>query len=528
MIPAADPLLLRSRGEALREDPGRHAAVSDLFDRSAYAAVLGESPFIEEVMGRWRGRYFPFPQLLRDLFTVFFRSEVRMREYRELERPYRFNLVMLNDFRASRPYERMHSYTVLNEHLSMLAAVITAEEVLAHLSDEVVKEEEGLARAEEMLRQQQINMELIEEFRDEAADPQQQERLERLRRSIEEEMQRLRELAGQSDGESEGGEEAGPRERDEHRKEGKGAGEALRRAFQAAEEKFADSRSEMVKWGEGPGAVTRLDAARRLELALRARDSQRLRKLLEMAGRFRMAAISSRGERMRHGVDEFYEIECGADLARLIPVEMSALANPLLKRDFFRRYHERRLLCYHLRRNDPGERGPLVVLVDVSYSMHGDKELWGKAVALALRELAWRKRRHCAVIEFGARDDPLLVLRFPPGVDRPDDVVRMAEFFLGGGTDFAKPLEATLQVLKVREFREADIVLISDGDCPLERSWVDAFRREKRLLGFNLYTVLTDVGHATTRYVSSFSDEIVRVSRLTVDGAEEVFSSLPL
>ncbi len=525
MLPSADPLLSRVRREVLREDASRHAAVSDLFDRSAFAAVLEGAPFIEEVVRGWLGRYSPFPQLLRDLFTCFFRSEVRLRDYHELERPYRFNLVMLSDLRASRPYERMHSYTVLNEHLSMLAAVITAEEVLAHISEPEMREREGMARAEEMLREQRINMELIEEFRDAAEDPEQRERLERLRQGLEEEMERLREMAGHSGRDADEGEAEGGAD---DREGGGKPREAALRALQAAADKFEGSRAEMIKWGEGPGAVTRLDAARRLELALRAKDSQRLRKLLDMVGRFRMAAISSRGERMRHGVDEFYEIECGADLARLIPVEMSALAVPLLKKDFFRRYHERRLLCYHLRRNDPGERGPLVVLVDVSYSMHGEKELWGKAVALAMRELAWRKRRHCAVIEFGARDDPLLMLRFPPGVERLDDVVRMAEFFLGGGTDFVKPLEAALEVLKSREYREADIVLISDGDCPLEKQWVDAFRREKRRAGFNLYTVLTDVGHATTRYVSSFSDEIIRVSRLTVEGAEEVFSSLPL
>jgi uncharacterized protein with von Willebrand factor type A (vWA) domain len=283
----------------------------------------------------------------------------------------------------------------------------------------------------------------------------------------------------------------------------------------------------MVHWGEEPGAPTRLDAGQRLDLALKMKDSDRLRRLLKLIGRFRMAAISSRSERMRHGVDEVYEIECGADLARLIPAEMSMLANPLLKKDFFRRYHERRLLCYHLRHNDPGERGPLVVLVDVSYSMHGDKELWAKAVALALRELAWRKKRHCAVIEFGARDDPLLVLRFPPGLERTDDVVRMAEFFLGGGTDFVKPLEASLEILRSKDYREADVVMITDGDCPLERPWVEALKREKKRLGFNHYTILTDVGHSTTRYVSMFSDEIIRVSELSVEGANAVFSSLP-
>ena len=301
----------------------------------------------------------------------------------------------------------------------------------------------------------------------------------------------------------------------------------MTQAFEESARKFDQSSTEMVHWGDSPGTPARLDPGQRLDLALKMKDSDRLRQLLKMVGRFRMAAISAHNERMRHGVDEFYEIECGDDISRLILAELSMLANPLLKKDFFRRYHERRLLCYHLRHNDPGERGPLIVLIDVSYSMHGAKELWAKAVALALRELAWRKKRHCAVIEFGARGDPLLVLRFPPGVERVDDVVRMAEFFLGGGTDFVKPMEASLEILRTRDYREADVVMITDGDCPLERPWVEALKREKKRLGFNHYTILTDVGHSTTRYVSMFSDEIIRVSDLTVEGAGSVFASLP-
>jgi uncharacterized protein with von Willebrand factor type A (vWA) domain len=522
---APSPFLLRSHREQMLEDPGRHAVVSDYFDRTAYASILEGSPFIEEGIRDIREHFMPFPQFLQDLFTAFFRDFIILREYHEVDSHFRFNLALMGDFIASRPFLRMHELTVLNEHLSMLAAMITAEEIMSRFTEPEIREKEGMARAEEMLRETDLNIELIEDLYQQTEDPEERERLENLRQSLEEEAQRLRQETQNTPGSSS----------EEAREEGDGgegsrrerSTEAINQAFEEAARKFDQSSSEMVHWGESPGAPTRLDPGQRLDLALKMKDSDRLRKLLKMVGRFRMAAISAHNERMRHGVDEFYEIECGDDLARLIPAELSMLANPLLKKDFFRRYHERRLLCYHLRHNDPGERGPLVVLIDVSYSMHGEKELWAKAVALALRELAWRKHRHCAVIGFGARDDPLLVLRFPPGVERMDDVVRMAEFFLGGGTDFVKPMEASLEILRTRDYREADVVMITDGDCPLERPWVEALKREKKRLGFNHYTILTDVGHSTTRYVSMFSDEIIRVSDLTVEGAGSVFASLP-
>ncbi|MEW6554505.1 MAG: VWA domain-containing protein [Actinomycetota bacterium] len=532
MAYAPSPFLLRSHRSEMAEDPGRHAVVSDFFDRTAYASILSGSPYIEEGIRAGSETFRPFPQLLQDLFTLFFRDSITLREYHDIEGPFRFNSALIGDFVSSRPYLGMHGATILNEHLSMLAAVITAEEILSHMSEPEIREKEGMARAEEMLRETELNIELIEDLVLQAGDPGERERLESLKRSMEDEADRLHQelwdLPGMQSPREAGSGDGGDA-RGEHEREGPAtrADEAMNRAFEEAARKFARSSSEMVRWGEEPGAPARLDAAQRLDLALKIKGSERLRRLLKMVGRFRMAAISAHNERMRHGVDEIYEIECGDDLSHLIPAELSMLANPLLKRDFFRRYHEQRLLCYHLRHNDPGERGPMVVLVDVSYSMHGEKELWAKAVALALRELAWRKKRHCAVIEFGAHDDPLLVLRFPPGVERVEDVVRMAEFFLGGGTDFVKPMEAALGVLRTRDYREADVVMITDGDSPLERSWVEGLKREKKRLGFNHYTVITDVGHSTTRYVNMFSDEIIRVSDLTVEGANSAFSSLP-
>ncbi|MBN2027505.1 MAG: VWA domain-containing protein [Actinobacteria bacterium] len=529
MVYSPSPFLLWSHRDEMAEDPGRHAVVSDYFDRTAYASILADSPYIEDGIRANREAFRPFPQFLQDLFTLFFRHSIILREYHEVDSPFRFNLAMIGDFKSSEPFLEMHEVTVLNEHLSMLAAMIAAEEILNHIGEPEMREKEGMARAEEMLRETKINIELIEDLLHQAEDPRERERLNNLKQSLEEETERLRDglrdLPGMDSQQERGikvSEGSSERER-----AGFGMEEAMNRAFKEAARKFDQSSSEMVHWGTEPGEPIRLDATQRLDLALKMKDSDRLRQFFKMVGRFRMAAISAHNERMRHGVDEVYEIECGADLSHLIPAELSMLTNPLLKKDFFRRYHERRLLCYHLRHNDPGERGPMVVLVDVSDSMGGEKELWAKAVALALRELAWRKRRHCAVVEFGARDDPLLVLRFPPGVERVDDVVRMAEFFLGGGTDFVKPLEAALAILQTKDYREADVVMITDGDCPLERSWVDALKREKKRLGFNHYTIITDVGHSTTRYVNMFSDEIIRVSDLTVQGANSVLMSLP-
>lgn len=497
----------------IEEDAEKQCVKSDRFDRSTFAQVIEESDYLKELLGGMKERYLQFPQLLRDLYTSYFRYAVFFRDYKEIDKNYHLNILIITEITATKQYQRMRRQTVLDEHMAMLAAVLTAETVMKSLAERNLNEKNDLAKAEEQLRQQELEMLLFDELFNEMEESERSDQLTEMKKRMKEEIDDKRdEIRELEDIETE--------------IESPGDGETDN-LMERISKSFDKTRDDISNWGNIPGKGCKMNSSQRLELALKAQNSEKVRELFNRIGRFKMAAISAGADRMRHGVDEIYEIECGNEISRVIPAELSSLINPLLKKDFFRRYHERRLLTYHLKRNDPGEKGPLIIALDLSYSMEGNKELWAKAVALSLRELAWRKKRHFALIGFGAKDDPLLVIKFAPFQERMEDIVRIAEFFLGGGTDFHRPLDSAVSILNKREFKEGDIVLITDGDCPMEKAWVKNYLMEKNRLGFNHYTVLTDSGYCTREHVRAFSDEIILVSDLDIEGARSVFSSLP-
>jgi uncharacterized protein with von Willebrand factor type A (vWA) domain len=243
----------------------------------------------------------------------------------------------------------------------------------------------------------------------------------------------------------------------------------------------------------------------------------------------RSLAIALRRKSLERPSAEVHEVQLAGELDRLLPPELLALRHPLLRRDFLRRLHEGRLLAYRLRGVDERGRGPMVVCLDGSSSMAGEKELWAKAVALTLLEIARRQRRLFRVIGFSSRDVPLFVLDLNPREHhrvQEERAFDLAEHFPGGGTDFEMPLDAAVRTLSEARYRRGDVVLITDGECRVSPEWLEGFRAEKQRLDFTLFSVLIDVGASTTETLRALSDRVTSVSRLTDDAAKDVFLRL--
>src|SRR5262249_2348747 len=97
-----------------------------------------------------------------------------------------------------------------------------------------------------------------------------------------------------------------------------------------------------------------------------------------------------------------HAVRMGSDLERMLPSEVLGLPRHrrALHLDFLRRFAEGELLEYEL--IAASSRGPMVVCVDGSSSMSGSKEIWAKAVALTLMEIARREKRRCLAIVFSS------------------------------------------------------------------------------------------------------------------------------
>jgi len=283
------------------------------------------------------------------------------------------------------------------------------------------------------------------------------------------------------------------------------------------------------QFGREIGGSGRLDAGQRLALGDRLAASEKLRKLAALVGAFRRLARVRRKRRLPRRGPEVYAVERGADPARLLAGELSALRHPILRRDVRRRFVEGALLQYGLRGDDDRGRGPIVVCIDGSGSMRGARELWSKAVTLTLVEQARRQGRACRAIVFDAGSKPFereLVEPRPIGggrrAPRLDAVVEFAEYFPGGGTDFAPPLDAALAALGESRYRRGDVVFITDGEASLSPAFRAHFTAEKARRGFRVVGVLVDMGRVREETLASFADEVHRVRDLCADAAVSI------
>jgi uncharacterized protein with von Willebrand factor type A (vWA) domain len=171
----------------------------------------------------------------------------------------------------------------------------------------------------------------------------------------------------------------------------------------------------------------------------------------------------------------------------------------------------------------------MIVCLDGSGSMAGDKEIWSKAVALTLLEIARRQRRLFRFICFSSADTPLFTLDLNPRERhevQEDRALDVAEYFPGGGTDFEIPLAAAADCLRGARYRRGDIVLITDGECQVSPAWLARFRADKERLGFSLYSVLIDVGPSAVGTLADLSDRVTAVSKLADDGVRDLFVRL--
>jgi uncharacterized protein with von Willebrand factor type A (vWA) domain len=294
-------------------------------------------------------------------------------------------------------------------------------------------------------------------------------------------------------------------------------------AAASAAGKVADLDASLQAWGRGLGTGGARDPGQSIDLGRRLADNDKMRKLFAVFGRIREQALSARRRVLDRTDEELYEVRPGRgleDLGRLIPHELVALSHPVLRRDFQRRLLDGGVLTYALRGTDQRGHGPLVVCLDTSSSMAGEKEIWSKAVALTFVELARRRRRRCHVLCFSSGEKGLRHFEMNPGSSWSVALERtldLAEHFSGGGTDFRPPLDLATRLLAEREMRRGDLVLITDGECEVDPAWRDAFVARKRKRNFALYSILIDVRDVQTETVRALSDRVSLISDLRAD-----------
>jgi uncharacterized protein with von Willebrand factor type A (vWA) domain len=495
---------------------------NDAYDRRVWAHIRSESLSLREIEEKG-GHLLPhFASLMQDIFCLLFKYNIKYHPEAELLPSALLNHQFLQAIHQGAQYDFLREQTLLDEAHAGLSTLILAERLLT-----LVREEKFLTRRDlrdlwDIQKQEELVDQKLEEYENSDTIPEEQ-----MSEQGKKALQQAKERMG---GEVQGAEallrhKAQQLKEDLKQIEAQATNRIQAEAIKVAQE-LEDATEEAQTWGDSIGTGSRTPPGQKLELGRRLAGNEKLKKLARMVGRIKLHALSLKKKVFERSNEELLEVEQGDALHRLLPNELLSLHHPILRKDFYRRFLDQELIQYSLRGVEEKGKGPMIVCLDGSASMSGDKEIWSKAVTLTLLEIARKQRRLFRSICFSSAETPLQVLDMNPR-DRYEietkTVMDLAEYFPGGGTDFQTPLNAALECLRESRFKKGDIIFITDGECQVDPEWAERFREEKERLGFSLFSILIDTGPASLGTLKEFSDRISTIKQLTGDEAKEIF-----
>ncbi len=292
---------------------------------------------------------------------------------------------------------------------------------------------------------------------------------------------------------------------------------ALREGIAAAGDRIADAESAMSALGYGTdaGGISHRNPAVAIELARRVAASAQLRKIIEVAGRLTATARAKRASRTNYARSEIVGVEPTRMLSRILPSELGHLATPLGTANLWRRLTENAALGYSMQGKEKEVKGPIILCIDQSGSMEGDRNIWAKGIALALLDAARAEKRAFGVILYDSIVNKTMICPDPQNVP-PANILDILSSFSGGGTAFQPALTLALSWIgQAGKFTKADIVHITDGEAGTSGSLT--FRTRAAELGVTTYGISIDSSHGQS--LAAWSDSVTHISDVNRDTA---------
>lgn len=164
------------------------------------------------------------------------------------------------------------------------------------------------------------------------------------------------------------------------------------------------------------------------------------------------------------------------DISSVLPSELSLMNNPAAKKLFQLKFAQKQLLSYDYQRMEEEQeeskekeettvekqepKGPIIICVDTSGSMHGTPENIAKTITFALSKIAIEEERKCYLISFSTSIETLDLTDF--SANPIGKLVQFLRMSFHGGTDAGPALKHAVKMLSENEWKNADVLMISD------------------------------------------------------------------
>lgn len=232
---------------------------------------------------------------------------------------------------------------------------------------------------------------------------------------------------------------------------------------------------------------------------------------------------------------EVHGLTLSDDISRMIPAEAATLGHPVLKFLWHARRIERALLTYrvqgvmdervaqesdvlteidHLRPQAKRERGPIIVCLDTSGSMHGEPEIVAKAVVLEALRVAHAEKRACYLYSFSGPGD---VAEHALELSE-SGMATLLEFLSAsfhGGTDLHEPLRRATNRVKTAAWQRADLMVVSDGEFSVGAETIAQLASARVASGLRVHGLL--IGNSASEGMNSVCDVLHRFSSWRFD-----------
>lgn len=191
-----------------------------------------------------------------------------------------------------------------------------------------------------------------------------------------------------------------------------------------------------------------------------------LQELAEKIGHHADARTSVQKQKTYNPAVAYDGIHHAADLQALLPSELVLHQNEATRTEFFRRFTERKLECYKAAPDQAGsgkkeQKGPVIICLDTSGSMHGSPERIAKALVLALIRICVQESRALYLISFSVSYQSLCIKQ-PAATGEMERILSFLRMSFYGGTDIGPAFSAACDHLRDDAFKNADVLMVSD------------------------------------------------------------------
>lgn len=525
--------------------PAEQVVYSDRYDRRAFTSVKARATRLQALEEKGLEKVKTYSPLLQDLYSVLYKADPILKEKGQVRPSERINRMLCEKVMDTKQYPELREYTYLDEFASSMA-VLTLGEVVLELIPEEVKQKLNQMRQQEDEQLQDLGDQAqaaaseAQQGQDEAdelsqtaaqarasGDPQ----ADSLRSQAKQAQSQADQLSNQAQQAQMTFEQAQQRleqqaealEEELESQMGEEIRQAIRKAAKDALDETQETSEMLEAWGVEPGEIQNLSYEEKLKLADELRANQKLKEVAKLVGRFRRMALSKQKEKTQSRGGVVTNVKRGNDLRRLVPSERAKLAHPMMRQDFLRRWAQRQLFVFETEEKKALGQGPVIVCIDNSGSIGTEQEVWEKALAIGLYQAADYRKRHFVFIQYGGPRDPLVQVEIRQGEASYRKLLEVAQYFLGGGTDFEKPLAKARE--HIEKGLKADIVFITDGECAVSSRFLEDFNSARKDIPFSVFSaLLTKGGSTSSATVEKFSDEVFTIEELTVEEAGEIFA----